>query len=132
MESAALNVILSKSPAARLLPRRTDTILFSVASACILHCYSDHWGERRDVIPKSYLSVFDFILGSAGGWGGPRARIEGEVCAHRGGGVRIEGREPDQESPAHVPAPRFGITPSMHPTPPHSTPLRKHEPSPAA
>lgn len=27
------------------LPRRADVLMFSLASACILHCYSDHFGE---------------------------------------------------------------------------------------
>lgn len=41
------------------LPRRVDILLFSLASGCILHCYSDHLGERRDVFRSSYLAVFD-------------------------------------------------------------------------
>lgn len=41
------------------LPRRLDVLLFSLASASILHCYSDHLGERRCVFRSSYLRVFD-------------------------------------------------------------------------
>ncbi|KAL4452113.1 hypothetical protein ABPG75_007775 [Micractinium tetrahymenae] len=48
------------------LPRRVDVLMFSLASACILHCYSDHFGQRRDVFRSSYLNVFDFILGNTG------------------------------------------------------------------
>ncbi|PSC71174.1 hypothetical protein C2E20_5468 [Micractinium conductrix] len=48
------------------LPRRVDVLLFSAAAACILHCYSDHYGERRDVFKSSYLNTFDFILGNTG------------------------------------------------------------------
>ncbi|KAI7842218.1 hypothetical protein COHA_004131 [Chlorella ohadii] len=48
------------------LPRRLDVLLFSLAAGWILHCYSDHFGERRDVFRSSYLAVFDFILGNTG------------------------------------------------------------------
>lgn len=65
-ESGLLNLQLADSALTRRLPRRLDVILFSVATAAILHCYSDHWGERRDVIRGTYLSVFDFILGNTG------------------------------------------------------------------
>ncbi|KFM24545.1 hypothetical protein F751_2263 [Auxenochlorella protothecoides] len=65
-ESGLLNLQLADSALTRHLPRRLDVILFSVATAAILHCYSDHWGERRDVIRGTYLSVFDFILGNTG------------------------------------------------------------------
>lgn len=33
----------------RSLDRRVDVLMFSLASAAILHCYSDHLGERRKV-----------------------------------------------------------------------------------
>lgn len=50
----------------RAVPKRLDVILFSIASAAICHCYSDHMGARRDVFKSKYLSVFDFILGNVG------------------------------------------------------------------
>ncbi len=31
------------------LPRRVDVVLFSAATAAILHCYSDAHGVHRDV-----------------------------------------------------------------------------------
>ena len=38
------------------LPRRVDVLLFSAAAACILHCYSDHYGEarREGVEPRGF------------------------------------------------------------------------------
>jgi hypothetical protein len=48
------------------LPRRLDVALFSLASGFILHCYSDHYGQRRAVFRSPYLAVFDFILGNRG------------------------------------------------------------------
>ena len=50
----------------RFIPRRLDVMLFSAAAAAICHCYSDHYGERRDVFKSKYLAVFDFILGNTG------------------------------------------------------------------
>jgi hypothetical protein len=50
----------------RAVPKRLDVILFSIASAAICHCYSDHMGARRDVFKSKYLSVFDFVLGNVG------------------------------------------------------------------
>ena len=41
-------------------------LLFSVATAAICHCYSDHMGARRDVFRSKYLAVFDFVLGNTG------------------------------------------------------------------
>lgn len=45
---------------------RLDVLLFSLASACILHCYSDHSGARRCVFRDKYLNGFDFVLGNYG------------------------------------------------------------------
>ncbi|GAB4820265.1 hypothetical protein N2152v2_007311 [Parachlorella kessleri] len=50
----------------RSLPRRTDVILFSLATASICHCYSDYCGARRQVFRSPYLTVFDFMLGNTG------------------------------------------------------------------
>ena len=44
------------------VPRRIDVLLFAAAAGAILHCYSDHCGQRRSVFRSSYLSTFDFIL----------------------------------------------------------------------
>jgi hypothetical protein len=41
------------------LPRRLDVLMFALASGFILHCYSDHGGQRRSVFRSSYLNVFD-------------------------------------------------------------------------
>lgn len=60
------------------LPRRLDVLLFSCATAAILHCYSDHHGQRRAVFRSKYLTVFDAILGNTGGWQGrgpPQGRL---------------------------------------------------------
>eukprot|EP00887_Chlorella_sp_A99_P007657 scaffold20.g7657.t1 len=48
------------------LPQRIDILMFSLASACILHCYSDHMGARRCVFRSKYLSGFDWCLGNEG------------------------------------------------------------------
>lgn len=56
------------------LPRRVDVALFSLAAGFILHCYSDHYGQRRGVFRSSYLNVFDFILGAACAAGGQKKR----------------------------------------------------------
>ena len=48
------------------LPKRFDVIIFSAATAAILHCYSDAQGHHRDVFRSKYLNVLDFILGSQG------------------------------------------------------------------
>ncbi len=45
---------------------RIDVLLFSMASAAICHCYSDHCGQRRDVFAGKYLNFFDFIFGNTG------------------------------------------------------------------
>lgn len=46
------------------LPQRFDVLLFSTATAAILHCYSDANGRHRDVFRSKYLGVFDFIFGN--------------------------------------------------------------------
>ncbi|GAB4819141.1 hypothetical protein N2152v2_006187 [Parachlorella kessleri] len=48
------------------MPRRLDVAIFSLATACICHCYSDHFGQRRKVFRSKYLAVFDAILGNTG------------------------------------------------------------------
>ena len=48
------------------VPRRLDVMLFSAATAAICHCYSDHFGARRDVFKSKYLTVFDFVFGNQG------------------------------------------------------------------
>ena len=50
----------------RFIPRRLDVILFSLATASILHCYSDDHGRHRDVFRSKYLNVLDFVLGNRG------------------------------------------------------------------
>ena len=48
------------------VPPRPDVLLFSLACAAILHCYSDAQGLHRDVFRSKYLNVLDFILGNTG------------------------------------------------------------------
>lgn len=48
------------------LPRRTDVIIFSAATAAIMHCYSDSHGRHRDVFKSKYLNVLDFVFGNTG------------------------------------------------------------------
>lgn len=50
----------------RLVPPRMDVAFFSVAAACIMHCYSDSNGRHRDVFRSKYLNVLDFIFGNSG------------------------------------------------------------------
>eukprot|EP00884_Botryococcus_braunii_P003174 jgi/Botrbrau1/12858/Bobra.0188s0001.1 len=50
----------------RVLPPRMDVALFSIAAACIMHCYSDSNGRHRDVFRSKYLNVLDFIFGNSG------------------------------------------------------------------
>lgn len=40
--------------------------MFSLATAAILHCYSDGQGMHRDLFRSKYLNVLDFILGNTG------------------------------------------------------------------
>ena len=48
------------------VPPRPDVIMFSLATAAILHCYSDSCGEHRSIFRSKYLNVLDFILGNTG------------------------------------------------------------------
>lgn len=50
----------------RLVPPRMDVAFFSLAAACIMHCYSDSNGRHRDVFRSKYLNVLDFIFGNSG------------------------------------------------------------------
>ncbi len=66
MESFALCLKEWGFVGAHSLPQRIDVVLFTAASAAILHCYSDAQGVHRDVFRSKYLNVLDFILGSSG------------------------------------------------------------------
>lgn len=66
VESFALSTVAWGLVRPGALPRRMDVLLFSLAAGFILHCYSDHFGERRNVFRSSYLATFDFILGNTG------------------------------------------------------------------
>ncbi|KAI3438019.1 hypothetical protein D9Q98_000462 [Chlorella vulgaris] len=70
VESFALTVAAWGWVRPSSLPRRLDVLMFCLASGAILHCYSDHGGERRSVFRTGYLNVFDFILGNTGFKGG--------------------------------------------------------------
>lgn len=48
------------------LPKRTDVLLFSAATAAIMHCYEDSHGYHRDVFKSKYLNVLDFVFGNTG------------------------------------------------------------------
>ena len=50
-----------------LVPKRIDVIIFSAATAAIMHCYSDSRGCHRDVFKSKYLNVLDFVFGNTGG-----------------------------------------------------------------
>jgi hypothetical protein len=66
VEAFSLTLIYNGYISKKLIPRRLDVLLFSAATACICHCYSDHWGARRDVFRSKYLTVFDFVFGNQG------------------------------------------------------------------
>lgn len=66
IEAFALTMVSKGWVSSSLIPRRLDVIMFSLATAAICHCYSDHYGARRDVFKSKYLAVFDFILGNTG------------------------------------------------------------------
>jgi hypothetical protein len=66
LEAFALTAVAEGWVSPNAAPRRLDVLMFSVATAAICHCYSDHYGERRDVFRSKYLAVFDFILGNTG------------------------------------------------------------------
>lgn len=59
VESFALTVAAWGWVRPSSLPRRLDVLMFCLASGAILHCYSDHGGERRSVFRTGYLNVFD-------------------------------------------------------------------------
>ena len=42
--------------------QRGDILLFSIASATIMHCYN----TERDVFRSKYLNILDYVFGSAG------------------------------------------------------------------
>ena len=48
------------------LPKRVDVLIFSAATAAIMHCYSDSHGKHRDVFKSKYLNVLDFVFGNTG------------------------------------------------------------------
>jgi hypothetical protein len=57
--------------ARKLAPRwlrrtRTDVLTFALAMAAVMHCYSDAWGEHRDIFRSKYLNVLDFMFGGEG------------------------------------------------------------------
>lgn len=66
VEAFALTMVAHGWINAKLMPRRLDVMLFSAATAAICHCYSDHFGARRDVFKSKYLTVFDFTFGNQG------------------------------------------------------------------
>jgi hypothetical protein len=66
LEAFSLTLVHNGYINKKRIPRRLDILLFSAATACICHCYSDHWGARRDVFRSKYLAVFDFIFGNQG------------------------------------------------------------------
>ncbi|KAG7673374.1 hypothetical protein Ndes2526B_g03184 [Nannochloris sp. 'desiccata'] len=66
LEAFSLTLVHNGYVNKKLIPGRLDVLLFSAATACICHCYSDHWGARRDVFRSKYLTVFDFVLGNQG------------------------------------------------------------------
>ncbi|CAD7699855.1 unnamed protein product [Ostreobium quekettii] len=45
---------------------RLDIVMFSLATAAIMHCYSDDEGRHRDVFRSKYLNVLDFVFGNTG------------------------------------------------------------------
>ncbi len=48
------------------MPKRIDVLMFSAATAAIMHCYSDGKGRHRDVFRSKYLNVLDFVFGNTG------------------------------------------------------------------
>jgi hypothetical protein len=65
-EALALSMVEWRWVRRDALPARTDVLLFSGASAAIMHCYSDGNGCQRDVFRSKYLNVLDFIFGNTG------------------------------------------------------------------
>ena len=66
LESFALCALKFGWLSPRWLPPRPDVLMFSLATAAILHCYSGVNGVHRDVFRSKYLNVLDFILGNTG------------------------------------------------------------------
>lgn len=66
LESFALCALMFGWVSPRLVPPRPDVLMFTLAAAAILHCYSDANGVHRDVFKSKYLNVLDFILGNTG------------------------------------------------------------------
>jgi len=46
--------------------RRLDVVMYTAASALIMHAYCDDCGRNRDVFRSKYLNVIDFIFGNVG------------------------------------------------------------------
>jgi hypothetical protein len=66
MESFALVLDKTKVLPRWVLRRRPDVLIFAVASALILHCYSGCHGAHRDVFREKYLGLLDSMLGNEG------------------------------------------------------------------
>ena len=62
------------------VPARRNVLMFSVACAAIMHCYSDQCGLHRDVFKSKYLNVLDFIFGGLGAGRGMLWYIAGVCC----------------------------------------------------
>ena len=60
------SLFVKKAAPRWLLKVRTDVLVFSAAAACLMHCYSDSYGEHRDIFRSKYLNVLDFIFGNQG------------------------------------------------------------------
>lgn len=66
MESCALCLTSWGYVRGNRLPKRIDVVIFSAATAAIMHCYSDSHGKHRDVFKSKYLNVLDFVFGNTG------------------------------------------------------------------
>ena len=77
---------------AHSLPQRIDVMLFTAASAAILHCYSDAQGVHRDVFRSKYLNVLDFILGSSGALHLLFPSVDAKLVSGWHTSVRVDGR----------------------------------------
>lgn len=62
LETAALMVVYKGLVPEFIQRQRCDILLFSVASATIMHCYN----TERDVFRSKYLNVLDYIFGCTG------------------------------------------------------------------
>mmetsp|Transcript_5717 Transcript_5717/g.16345 ORF Transcript_5717/g.16345 Transcript_5717/m.16345 type:complete len:591 (+) Transcript_5717:231-2003(+) len=110
------------------LPKRLDVLLFSAATAAILHCYSDGQGSHRDVFRSKYLAVFDFIFGNTDFEGGRIKHVPstsdmlagalpeaGRRAASELGGALGAGLASDYES--HFSSPRSDASSDQEPAP---------------